>query len=123
MSRRARLWTIIALAAAVILAGVFTLYRAQVVVTSKDISFAFPEKGTAVVDFSVTKHPSNTAQCAIQILSEDHAVVGWTTVTIDPVEPGDPDASADGSTTVHRVTMRNVSPGVNGGVHSCWTVR
>ncbi len=123
MSPRARLWAIAALVLAVLLAGGLTLYRAQVLVSSKDISFSFPEKGQAVVDFSVTKHPSAAAECAVQVLSEDHAVVGWRVVQIPPTEPGSPAASADGSTTNHRVTLRTVSAGVNGGVHSCWTVK
>lgn len=123
LSKTARRWIIGVLVVATLVTAVFTVYRARMTVTPKDVSFAFPEDGRATVDFAVTKHPSATAECAVQVLSEKYAIVGWKTVTIGPNAVDDPGVSADGRTTNHRVTLRTVSEGVNGGVHSCWIVR
>ncbi|GAA1354336.1 DUF4307 domain-containing protein [Falsarthrobacter nasiphocae] len=120
---RVRWWIIGVLGLAVAVAAGLAIYQAGTRVTSKDVSFAFPEKGVATVDFSVTKRPSATAECAVQVLNERFAVVGWKIVRIGPNSADDPHATANGTTTNHRATLRTVQDGVNGGVHSCWAVR
>ncbi|NKX52383.1 DUF4307 domain-containing protein, partial [Arthrobacter deserti] len=59
-----------------------------------------------------------TAECAVQVLNEQYAVVGWKTVTIGPNEAGEGDGG--GRTTAHRVQLRLESEGVSGGVNSFW---
>jgi len=90
-------------------------------VSAKDVGFHFADPLHAMVDFQVTKDPAATAECAVQVLSEQYAVVGWKSVTIGPnaVEDG-----ADGGrTTAHRVQLRTESAGVSGGVNSCWIIK
>lgn len=116
-------WIVGALIAAVAVAGALALYRARTTVTTKDVSFAFPAADRATVDFSVTKHPSATAECRVQVLNSQHAIVGWKTVRVGPNSADDPKTTANGTTSNHRATLRTVQKGVNGGVHSCAIVR
>lgn len=89
-------------------------------VSSKDVGFSLTSGGQVSVDFEVTKDPDESAQCAVQALSENYAVVGWKVVTIGPV--GEDDTAAAGGTTAHRAQLRTDSPAVSGGVNACWIV-
>ena len=102
-----------AVAAAVVIAALMNIPSSTGSVTSKDVGFWFPEEGRAVVDFRVDKSPDTTAACAVQVLNESYAVVGWKTVVLGPDVP---DSSA------HQLELRIDSPGVTGGVASCWLV-
>lgn len=104
------------LVAAVVGTAVFSLTTGSNPVSSKDVGFAFTDAASAVVDFEVTKDPADTAQCAVQVLSENYAVVGWKVVTIGPAADGE-------RTTAVRTALRTDSPGVSGGVNACWMVR
>jgi hypothetical protein len=101
------------LAAAVAGIAVFSLMTGIRPVTSKDVGFNIVGDTRAVVDFEVTKNPRATAQCAIQVLSKNYAVVGWKVVTIP---------ASDQRTTAVRAELRTDSPGVSGGVNACWIV-
>lgn len=81
--------------------------------TSKDVGFTIPNATSAVVDFNVTKPAEATVDCAVQVLSDSYAVVGWKTVRIPPSE--DPTVSLSTS-------VRTDSLGVTGGVNACWIV-
>jgi len=81
--------------------------------TSKDVGFTIPDAASAVVDFNVTKPADATVDCAVQVLSESYAVVGWKTVRIPPSQ----DATVSLSTS-----LRTDSLGVTGGVNACWIV-
>ncbi|MFJ2661458.1 DUF4307 domain-containing protein [Arthrobacter koreensis] len=81
--------------------------------TSKDVGFTIPDATSAVVDFNVTKPAEATVDCAVQVLSDSYAVVGWKTVRIPPSE--DPTVSLSTS-------VRTDSLGVTGGVNACWIV-
>lgn len=82
-------------------------------VTFKDVGFTIPDAGHATVDFQVTKDTDATVSCAVQVLNETHAVVGWKNVTVGPAEE---------RTTAHRLALRTDSLGVTGGVNACWTI-
>ena len=82
-------------------------------VTSKDVGFSFPEEGRAVVDFKVDKSAGSTVACAVQVLNESYAVVGWKTVMYGPDAP---------ESSAQHVEVRLDSPGVTGGVNTCWVV-
>ncbi len=112
---RRRWWVIAALTAAVIAIGIFAFSTVAPRVSFKDVGFSFSSDQQARVDFEVTKPTDATAHCAVQVLSENYAVVGWKVVTIGPVPAG-----ADGRTTAQQVELRTDSPGVSGGVDSCW---
>jgi len=81
--------------------------------TSKDVGFTIPDATSAVVDFNVTKPAEATVDCAVQVLSDSYAVVGWKTVRIPPAET--PTVSVSTS-------VRTDSLGVTGGVNACWIV-
>lgn len=88
-------------------------------VTSKDVGFVIEDATYATVTFRVTKDPQATAQCAVQVLSKNFAVVGWKVVTIGPGGSTHEQATTGRSTT-HRTELRTESLGVSGGVDSCW---
>jgi hypothetical protein len=119
MPRRVRLLIIGAvLAAAVLGTAVFSLFTAAAPVTTKDVSFSIGNAASASVTFEVTKDPGTSVQCAVQVLSETYAVVGWKVVDIGP-DPA-PDGRDNGRTTTHTVDLRTESLGVSGGVNGCW---
>ena len=104
---------------AIITAGFLSMTSAEPV-SSKDVGFNVEQDGFASVDFEVIKDPGVTAQCAVQALSENYAVVGWKIVDIsaNTVNEG----ADKGRSTAHRVQLRVDSPAVSGGVNSCWLV-
>lgn len=115
--RRWLIWA--ALAAAVVATGIFSLFAGATEVSSKDVGFSIDSPSLARVDYEVTKDPEATAQCAVQVLNESYAIVGWTVVTIPPAGSSD---AAGGRTTSHSTTVRTESEGVSGGVNACWIV-
>lgn len=80
-------------------------------VSFKDVGFSITDAGNATVDFQVTKDPEDTASCAVQVLNDSYAVVGWKQVTIGPAEE---------ATTNQHLDIRTDSLGVTGGVNACW---
>nr|WP_231705113.1 DUF4307 domain-containing protein [Arthrobacter gengyunqii] len=112
MSRRTK---IIAGSAAVLLAcgaaALMAMPSPNGEVSFKDVGFSITDATHATVDFQVTKDPEDSASCAVQVLSQSYAVVGWKQVTIGPGEE---------ATTGHRVDVRTDSLGVTGGVNACW---
>ncbi len=114
-----RRWVLLAvLGAAVVVVGIFSFTSGSPRIVSKDVGFAISGPTSARVDFDVTKPAADTVQCAVQVLSEDYAVVGWKVVTIGPMTAAD--GVSDGRTTAHQVELRTDSPGVSGGVRECW---
>lgn len=112
---RLLIWAV--LAVAVVATGVFSLFAGTPAVSSKDVGFRIEGPSLARVDYEVTKDPATTAQCAVQVLNESYAVVGWTVVTIPAT---DSSGSADGRTTSHNTPVRTESEGVTGGINACW---
>ncbi|MBG6224183.1 hypothetical protein IWX63_000738 [Arthrobacter sp. CAN_A2] len=117
---RIRMLVVALVLAAVAAIAAVALTTGSPPVSSKDVGFSLVSDELASVDFEVTKDRSATAQCAVQVLSENYAVVGWRIVTIGPnsAEEG----ANDGGTTAHRTDVRTDSPGVSGGVNACWVV-
>lgn len=97
----------------------FSFFVAQPKVTSKDIGFNIIDPRRATVDFEVTRASDTTVQCAVQVLSESYAIVGWKVVTV----PGGPEsAGTQMQTAAFRADVRTESLGTSGGVNACWTV-
>ncbi|MFP5366150.1 MAG: DUF4307 domain-containing protein [Actinomycetes bacterium] len=105
-----------ALAAAVVATGIFSFFAGNPAVSSKDVGFNIEGPALVRVDYEVTKDPAATAQCAVQVLNESYAVVGWTVVTIPPAGP----EGTGARTTSHSTMVRTESEGVTGGVNACW---
>lgn len=117
LARRHKRWLIwFALASAVVVTGVFSIFAGTPEVSSKDVGFSIEGPAVARVDYEVTKDPGATAQCAVQVLNQSYAIVGWTVVTIPPTNS----QSVDGGTSSHSTTVRTESQGVSGGVNACW---
>lgn len=117
---RLRLLVIAVILASVAAVAAVALTTGNPEVSSKDVGFSLASDGRASVDFEVTKERSATAQCAVQVLSENYAVVGWKVVTIGP--NGAEEGANGGDTTAHRADVRTDSPAVTGGVNACWLV-
>ncbi|MHA7155952.1 DUF4307 domain-containing protein [Arthrobacter sp. TMN-50] len=117
-TRKRIIWA--TLAVAVVATALFSLQTSIPEVASKDVGFSIQDPGNATVDFDVTKAPDASVQCAVQVLSETYAVVGWDVVEIGP---NDTDEGTDGGrTTAHRAKLRTESEGVSGGVNACWVL-
>lgn len=88
----------------------------------KDVGYAIDSPTRASVTFEVTKDFEDTVACAIQVLSENYAIVGWRTVTIGPAELGDTagDPLPSDKSQYYDVNLRTDSLGVTGGANSCW---
>ncbi|MHA7239395.1 DUF4307 domain-containing protein [Arthrobacter sp. TMS1-12-1] len=117
---RVRMLVVALILAAVAAVAAVALTTGSPPVSSKDVGFSLSADDRASVDFEVTKDRSATVQCAVQVLSENYAVVGWRIVTIGPNSPED--GVDGGRTTAHRTELRTDSPGVSGGVNTCWVV-
>ncbi len=112
---------IAALAVAVVIAGWMSFsIQGSDDVSSTDVGFNLSDDGTVVVDFQVIKDPDATAECAVQALSENYAIVGWKVITVGP--NAEDEGAADGRATAHRIELRTESPATTGGVNSCWIV-
>ncbi len=117
-AKRRIVWAV--LAVAVIGTAIFSLMTGIKPVTFKDVGFNVSDSTSARVDFDVTKAPDATTQCAIQVLNESYAIVGWKVVTIGPTSADE--GIDNGRTTAHSTDLRTESLGVTGGVNSCWMV-
>jgi hypothetical protein len=84
-----------------------------------DVGYDIKSPTSASVTFQLHKEPQDTVECAIQVLSEEYAVVGWRTVTIGPGPAPESGAPSD-KTKYYDVDLRTDGLGVNGGVNSCW---
>jgi len=85
----------------------------------KDVGFEIASPTRASVTFQLTKDPADTVECAVQVLSEEYAVVGWRTVVIGPQDASGTGLPSD-RTRYYDVDLRTDALGVNGGVNSCW---
>ncbi|HRO93959.1 DUF4307 domain-containing protein [Citricoccus sp.] len=108
-----------AIAAAVALAVWITAATNAQTLDWKDVGYNIKSPTQASVTFQLTKDYEDTVECAIQVLSENYAVVGWRTVTIDPEKPPADNTPSD-KTKYYDVNLRTDALGVTGGVNSCW---
>lgn len=115
-----RLLVVTVLLACIAAVAVFALTSGNPRISSKDVGFSILNNQRASVDFELIKPAEATAECAVQVLSENYAVVGWKVVTIGA--NAKTDGVNNGQTTAHRVELRTDSPGVSGGVNACWLV-
>ncbi|GAA4770025.1 hypothetical protein GCM10025784_17020 [Citricoccus nitrophenolicus] len=112
--------------AALVIAVAFTAWLAfptsRDSLSWKDVGYAIGSPTRASVTFEVTKDFEDTVACAIQVLSENYAIVGWRTVTIGPAELGDTtgDSLPSDKSRYYDANLRTDSLGVTGGVNSCW---
>ncbi|WP_136088936.1 DUF4307 domain-containing protein [Auritidibacter ignavus] len=122
---RRRRWGIIiavtALILAVALAGVWTYSMTEDRLSYKDVGFDIVSEDHATVRFQLTKEHDATVSCAVQVLADNYAVVGWKTVIIGPEAAGEQiDSSPSDLTSYYDVQVRTDGLGTNGGVNDCW---
>ncbi|MFC7403099.1 DUF4307 domain-containing protein [Citricoccus sp. GCM10030269] len=117
--RRGRWIAVVALILAVATVVWFTASATAQTLHWKDVGYEITSDSAASVTFQLTKEPEDTVQCAVQVLSEEYAVVGWDTVTIGPETPAQ-QISPSEKTKYYDVDLRTDALGVNGGVNTCW---
>ncbi|MBB2995925.1 DUF4307 domain-containing protein [Paeniglutamicibacter cryotolerans] len=82
-------------------------------VSFTDVSFEIPSSTSAVVVVEVTKDAEADVQCAVRVLNEAKAIVGFKTLTLGP-------SQGTGKVTIHStVDLRTESLGTTGGIESC----
>jgi hypothetical protein len=118
-ARRGRWFAVAALALAVAFVAWITTSATSRTLDWKDVGFEISSPTRASVTFQLTKDPEDTVECAIQVLSEQYAVVGWRTVVIGPQDESGSGLPSD-RTRYYDVALRTDELGVNGGVNSCW---
>ena len=116
LGRRTVRWLVAAaLVLAVGAAAVVTLLNTQRL-EAKDIAFEITSDTSATVTIDITKPADAAVECSVQVLNEEYAVVGWSTVRV-------PAGGGRGQETVRRtVELRTESIGTSGGHGSCWEV-
>lgn len=118
--RRRGTWlAVVGLVLAVAAIAWFTFSDPARNLTWKDVGFRIESPTQAQVTFQLTKEPEDTVACAVQVLNEQYAVVGFHTVTVGPAEDGQVQTAAD-ETQYYDVDLRTDAEGVSGGVESCW---
>lgn len=85
----------------------------------KDVGYSIVSEQEAAVTFQLTKEPEATVTCAVQILAENYAVVGFDTVTIGPEPEGSVSLPSD-MTRYYETPLRTDGLGVSGVVDTCW---
>lgn len=85
----------------------------------KDVGFRIESPTQAEVTFQLTKAPEATVACAVQVLNEQYAVVGFRTVVVGPAERDEVQRPSD-ETQYYEVDLRTDAEGVSGGVDECW---
>lgn len=113
LSRQTKIVMIIA-ALALAMAGVLWMSMANAKkVTFTDVSFEIPSSTSAVVVVEVTKDAAAHVQCAVRVLNDSKAIVGFKTLTLGPSE-------GTGQVTVRStVDLRTESLGTTVGIESC----
>ena len=86
--------------------------------TVQEVSFDVSAPDRASLDFELTKDQDQTVRCAIQALNDQHAIVGWTEITVGKV----PEAQRTGRTSAHHVQLRTTSASHTVTVDSCWEI-
>lgn len=116
-SRRRRDLTIIwagAAAFAVVLAAwvVWVAFDdTDVTVASRDIAHRVLDDRTVRISYDVSMEPGTTAQCALQVQSETHRIVGWKIVDIP---------ASERYTQAFTDIVRSTQQGVTGLIYRCW---
>lgn len=81
-----------------------------------DVAFQIDSETSAQVTFHVEKNAADVVQCAVQVLDDTYAVVGWKTVTLDP------SGESGRESTRRTVDVRTEYLGVSGNVGDCWSL-
>lgn len=120
---RKRRWGIIAAVAALIAAVLVTVWFALSATADrlswKDVGYSIISDQEATVTFQLTKEPEATVTCAVEILAENYAVVGFDTVTVGPEPDGATNRPSD-MTRYYETPLRTDGLGVSGVVDTCW---
>jgi hypothetical protein len=101
------------LAVAIVVAGFFS-FAGGSKVTSKDIAFDIISPTRATVTFDMERNARDRVECAVRVLDDSYAVVGWKSVVFEPGE-------GSGREKVRRtVELRTEALGTSGGAGGCW---
>jgi HAMP domain-containing protein len=78
---------------------------------TKDVGYLAHSDDSGEVRWQLTAPADTPVSCALQAVSEKHAVVGWLVVEVPP---------SPETTRVLRATLRTSEPTVSGSVYRCW---
>lgn len=118
--RRRGTWlAVVGLILAVAATAWFTFSATSRQLSWKDVGFRIESPTQAQVTFQLTKEPEDTVACAVQVLDQQYAVVGFRTVVVGPAEDGQISSASD-ETQYYDVDLRTDTLGVSGGVDECW---
>lgn len=78
---------------------------------TRNIGHTIVDNSTARVSFELSVPAGTEASCAVEVQSEDHAIVGWKIVDIP---------ASDRYTRTFTETVRTTELGVTGLIYRCW---
>ncbi|MFW0170405.1 DUF4307 domain-containing protein [Rothia sp. P4278] len=110
-------WYMLSLTAAVI-GGAFVLWvqlDSNDQPTARDVGFTLTSSDEVKLTFEVSKHPEDTAICAVKALNSAGAPVGWKEVAVGPYT----DQNGNGI-SVQTVQLRVLGEATTTTVDSCW---
>lgn len=115
-----RAWIVIAVVGILVASGFLYFLNARNARTfePKDISFDVVSSRQTDVTVAVAMRPGESVTCALQVLSEDYAVVGYKEA--DYTAPADADVVGGQVIVQHKVPIRTTFEGVSGGAAACW---
>ncbi|KQO62822.1 DUF4307 domain-containing protein [Curtobacterium sp. Leaf261] len=115
---RSRRNIVIAVAVAVFIAVVFTVWviwagpgETDRGLDSDDVGYHVQSDRLTVVRSQVSVDPGNTAKCAVQVLDKSFTIVGWKVVTLPTSEQ---------RTRTIQTEVKTSSRGVTGLINKCW---
>lgn len=118
LGRRASVLAVIVGLVVVTLVVLLLTVRSHRSYSPDDVSFDVVSSRRTDVTVAMTMKPHDTVSCGVQVLSEDHGVVGYREV--DFVGSTGEDVGGGNVVVQHKVRVRTVFEGVNGGASVCW---
>jgi hypothetical protein len=78
---------------------------------TRDVGYSANDDGTVAIRFEVSTEPGTTVSCALQVLNQKYAIVGWKIVDLP---------ASDERTRVFEDDLRVTEPAYSGLIYRCW---
>ncbi|AYF98442.1 DUF4307 domain-containing protein [Protaetiibacter intestinalis] len=112
---RLRLLAVLAAIAVAVVVGAWVvwagLFGAAASIEAKDLGFEALSDASVEVRWQLTAPAGHAVSCAVEAVSEKHAVIGWLVVEVEPSQQ---------TTRTLSATLRTSEPPVGGSVFRCW---
>ncbi|WP_288817796.1 DUF4307 domain-containing protein [uncultured Micrococcus sp.] len=116
--RLRRMWAIMALVAAVLVAAWLAFTQSSTGISFKDVGYEVVDSSLTRVTFQVGAPAGVAVECDVTVLDEQAGPVGFRTVGLDGLNPEDRSTPGD-DTHYYTVDVRTVGRGVTGVVDTC----